>query len=101
MFFLPLIPRLDDLFLNDLDRCGALIDEAGLHALLCRAGPARFRAHKALILALTRELQRVGAFVDVERNCPQLYKKLSDGSWQEARLDLVVRFAGTLQDMPH
>ena len=35
--------------------------------------------------------------MDVERSCPQLYKRRSDGTWQEARLDLVVHFPGALQ----
>ena len=63
------------------------------------SGPARFRAHKSLITTLRREIVKQGAYVDVERSCPELYKRRSDGSWNEARLDLVIRYPGCLQSL--
>ena len=63
------------------------------------SGPARFRTHKALIATLRREVLKQGAYADVERFCPELYKRRSDGSWNEARLDLVIRYPGCLQSL--
>ena len=69
----------------------------GLHAFLCPSGPARYHTHKALIAKMRQELVHVGAVVDVERCCPELYCRKPDGSWREARLDLVVRFPGVVE----
>jgi hypothetical protein len=82
---------------DDLEFRGKSVDVDGLHAFLCPSGPARYRTHKALISKMRQELIRVGAVVDVERCCPELYRRKSDGSWREARLDLVVRFPGCVE----
>ena len=80
-----------------LEICGKPLGLDGTLVFTCSSGPARFRAHKSLISALRKGLVQAGAFVDLERSCPQLYQQKADGTWAEARLDLVARFPGSLE----
>ena len=62
--------------------------------LLCKAGPARLRPHRAVQRRLGQLLTNVGANVDYERPVPDFYKLRADGTVQEEILDLVVTFPG-------
>ena len=65
------------------------------HPYNCRAGPSRFRPHRALISELATLLRRAGAYVDVERYCTDLAKVTDDGSIQEAWMDVCAHFPGS------
>jgi hypothetical protein len=66
-----------------------------LHPYNCRAGPSRFRPHRALISEMAIILRSAGAHVDVERYCTDLAKYAEDGSVQEAWMDVCAQFPGS------
>jgi hypothetical protein len=71
--------------------CGQVLDVFGCHALNCAKSGAQERRHGHIVRALAREFARYGVKVDVEEWVDGLAKKQQDGSWKEARLDLLVR----------
>jgi hypothetical protein len=79
---------------QDGEVCNKPLDDHLVHATVCMNGPAKIRAHRALMTVLRRFLEKAGAAVDEERVVPEWYKLRPDGSIVEARLDLVVRFPG-------
>lgn len=64
------------------------------HLYNCRAGPSRFRPHRALISELAALLRRAGAHVDVERYGTDLAKIAEDGSIHEAWMDVCTQVPG-------
>eukprot|EP00973_Karenia_brevis_P054962 7642223-Karenia_brevis.AAC.1 len=60
------------------------------HPHLCKAGSARLRPHKAVMVAVKSICEKQGAFVDLERAIPQLYQLSDDGVVKEAILDVVI-----------
>ena len=62
--------------------------------MLCKAGPARLRPHRALQRRLGQLLTSAGANVDYERPVPDFYRLRTDGSVQDAILDIVATFPG-------
>ena len=79
--------------------CGHLLDSKMLHPMVCKQGPARMRPHRALAAALAKQLRRCGAEVDLERTVVELAKVDRQGVTQEAILDLVVTFPGSVQPL--
>ena len=79
----------------DLTTCGVCVDSWGDHLLMCKAGPARLRPHRAIQRRLGQLLGAAGANVDFERPVPDMYRLRPDGSVQEAILDVVATFPGT------
>ena len=72
--------------------CDMQIDPWGDHQLVCKAGPARLRPHKALQHKLGQLLTASGADVDYERPVPDMYRLRADGTVQEEILDLVATY---------
>ena len=64
------------------------------HPFLCKAGPARLRPHRSLAETLAGEVKRLGAHVDLERACPDLYQQHASGHTTEAILDVVYHLPG-------
>ena len=62
-----------------------------------RNGPARMRPHRALAAALARFLRECRTEVDIDRTVPELIRVAPNGAVQEAVLDLVVTFPGSVQ----
>ena len=78
----------------DLSPCGAAVDIWGDHLLLCKAGPALLRLHRAVQRMLGQLLMSTGANVKYERPVSDFYRLRQGGTVQEAILDLVVTFPG-------
>ena len=74
--------------------CLQSLDNCLVHPLLCKAGPARYRRHRALAETYGRCARDAGAHVDLERACPELYSKDSQGNVKEAILDVVHHLPG-------
>ena len=80
---------------QDGEVCMKPLDDTLKHVTVCMNGPAKTRAHRALMTVLRRALEKSGAAVDEERVVPEWYKMQRDGSIKEARLDLVVHYPGS------
>ena len=64
--------------------------------MVCKAGPARLRPHRALQHKLGQLLVASGANVDYERPVPDMYRIRPDGTVQEAILDVVATYPATV-----
>ncbi|CAK0795081.1 unnamed protein product [Prorocentrum cordatum] len=84
---------------NSDEACGHRLDPTLQHPQLCKQGPARMRPHRALAAALARLLRECRAEIDIERTVPELIRVLPNGAVQEAVLDLVVTFPGSVQPL--
>ena len=69
------------------------------HPQLCKQGPARMRPHRALAHALARVLRACRAEVDIERVVPELVRVGDTGVVQEAVMDLVATFPGSVRPL--
>ena len=74
--------------------CGAPLNASGAHLMLCKAGPARLRPHRALARRLMALVRAAGAHADYERSVPDMYSMDSAGLIHEAILDVVITFPG-------
>ena len=85
---------------DDEDRCLRTITSPCVHPHKCKAGPARLRPHRAVMMSIKKILVKSGAGVDTERAIPQPYRVAPDGVVKEAILDVVVISPGCLQTYP-
>ncbi|CAK0877910.1 unnamed protein product, partial [Prorocentrum cordatum] len=81
------------------DICGQQLDRTLRHPQLCKQGPARMRPHRALAATLARLLRECRAEVDIERTVTELERVTPTGRVEEAILDLVVSFPGSVQPL--
>ena len=79
---------------NDGHICGKVLDAELRHPTVCEVGPARLRAHTALVTTVRRALERSGAAVSIERVIPELYVRKPTGDIAEALMDLVTSWPG-------
>ena len=87
------VPRSTDVT-STPELCLHSLDGDLMHPLLCKAGPARYRRHRALAESVGRCVRDAGAHVDLERACPGLYTYDSHGNVKEAILDIVYHVPG-------
>ena len=76
------------------EHCLCSLETEIVHPYLCKAGPARLRPHRSLAETLAREAKKLGAHVDLERACPDLYQVRENGHITEAILDVVYHLPG-------
>ena len=81
---------------SDESRCLAVLDDGALHPLLCKAGGARLRPHRAVARCLGRVLGRAGAATDFERGMPHLEVPEREQG-QEPTLDVVATWPTLLE----
>ena len=79
--------------------CGRPLDSTLSHPQLCKEGPARMRPRRALAHALARVLRACRAEVDIERVVPELVRVGDTGAVQEAVMDLVATFPGSVRPL--
>eukprot|EP00973_Karenia_brevis_P029370 4050513-Karenia_brevis.AAC.1 len=85
---------------GDDERCLEEITEPPIHPHKCKAGSARLRPHRAIMMTLKKYIVKSGAEADLERALPYLYRMEPDGRVKEAILDVVVTSPGCLQTIP-
>ena len=73
--------------------CGKPLDDDQHHFLLCKAGAARLRPHRALTVALAQCLRRGGGIVDIERGVAGLRGTTKRG--EDAVMDVTAWWPGT------
>ena len=82
-------------------RTGAPFGSRGHHLCNCSVGSESLGPHRSVLVRLDKLLKAVGAHVDVERACPELYRirRLPSGGQQtrEAMMDVVSIFSGSTQ----
>ena len=88
-----LVPKASDVSCTP-ELCLCKLDSRLVHPLLCKAGPARYRRHRAVEETFGRLVRDSGAHVDLERACPELYRKGADGHVTEAIMDVVYHLPG-------
>eukprot|EP00973_Karenia_brevis_P086864 12047634-Karenia_brevis.AAC.1 len=69
------------------EKCLQTIMAPCIHPHVCKAGPARLRPHRAVMVALKNVFTKAGAEVDLERAMPCLYTVAPTGVITEAILD--------------
>ena len=84
------IPVATTIAQQDRSICGKPLGRHARHSCHCPCGPHRVAAHNSVVNALAHTLGRAGGSVQTERFIPELYMKRSDGTWQEAVMDLAV-----------
>ena len=79
-------------------RCGAMLDPQGHHAATCEAGGALLRRHDvgARDLLAKRLSTDLGLAACKEQRCPHWDRQRGNGTWTQARLDIVVPIASTV-----
>eukprot|EP00973_Karenia_brevis_P030675 4229119-Karenia_brevis.AAC.1 len=73
---------------GDEERCLEEIGDPPMHPHKCKAGSARLRRHRAIMITLKKYLVRFGAEADLERALPYLFRMEPDGKVKEAILDV-------------
>ena len=71
-------------------RCNEPLDEHGHHGHRCECGPTRLSRHHNLRDRFARLLNDAGLRVSTEQWVPAWDRKLQNGNWERARLDLRV-----------
>ena len=75
-------------------RCNAVLDAQGHHAATCEAGGALLRRHDAGRDYIAKRLSSdLGLGACKEQRCPHWDRQRPNGSWTQARLDVVVPIA--------
>ena len=76
-------------------RCNAPLDAQGHHAATCEAGGALLRRHDDGRDFIAKRLHAdLGLAACKEQRCPHWDRRKPDGTWTQARLDVVVPVAG-------
>ena len=77
--------------------CGKALDSGLRHMWHCKTGVARLRIHNAIAGTLAGELRTAGGHVDVERAMPAMAIFNTDGTVEEAIMDVTVWWPGAME----